>query len=421
MKGIDYVLLECKKIETGTNRKIYGFKCLHCNKCFENHKNAVSHVKSCNGFRSTNQKQQMRIEDAFGIQRIDIPVSQHKPLDSQPIKVEDLDPVTKHILMHFCECNIPISQIDDASWHDFIHFFSPETKIPCRQTLTKALELYPEVLKVNTLHELADQTVGLAVDGASFRGEHYYAFILICIKKIRLLEIKILNDQTAATISNVFKEVYDECKNYNIKIASVVTDNGSSIKAALTKDNPLFLRAKIGDCFFWVSCAAHTSQLALKDFLNNNIELKGEVNRILTFAQWLRDNCDSYELMGLKSIPKMVETRWNTFVLVLDSILSQKDSIQKFVIEQNEALMAKAHRKNGDVPNLSPVDIIPNYWNEIRDAFYVVKTFTDDIEGDLVFHYNLWVAYCRALNKFDELSVENDYAKPLKSFFMNMF
>ena len=416
MQGIDYVLLNCERMEKGTNRKIYSYRCLHCNHIFQNHKNAVNHVKQC--IRGENQPKQRTLEESFGL-----PKPNRSPRgtnDSQdPLLIKDLDPITEQIIQLFCQSNTPFSQIDNDYWHQFIHFLNPDVDIPCRQTLMKALEEYPEVLKLKCLEDFKGQIAGLAADGATYRGKHYYAFILIGLRKVRLLQIVHVVSQDAPSLAKVFEDIYTTCKNHQIQISSIVTDNAPSLKAALTKDNPLYLRALIGDAFFWISCAAHTSQLALKDFINNNPELDAEVKRILSFGDWIRSNYGPHESVHLKAIPKMVETRWNTFAIVLNAILQQKDGIESFIVSKNEELVTKA-RKRGDVPKISPVDSIPDYWNEIRDAFSVVQKFTTAIEGDLVYQWALWIEYCKALDAFESMST-NIYAKALKSFFQNRF
>ena len=83
------------------------------------------------------------------------------------------------------------------------------------------------------------------------------------------------------------KEVYDRCIENKIRISGVCSDNGSGIKAALTKEHPLCFQALIGDAVFWLSCSAHTSQLAIGDFLKFNKDLKIEVDKIVSLANWI--------------------------------------------------------------------------------------------------------------------------------------
>ena len=107
---------------------------------------------------------------------------------------------------------------------------------------------------------MKDTVCGLAVDGSTFRGSHYYATILIGPRKIRLLRIQLIQKQDGVSLSNYLFEVYKICLSHHITISGVCSDNGPGIKAALTKEHPLYFRALVGNIIFWLSCAAHTQK-----------------------------------------------------------------------------------------------------------------------------------------------------------------
>ena len=224
------------------------------------------------------------------------------------------------------------------------------------------------------------------------------------------------------------KEAFELCRQNRITITGVCSDNAANIKCALTKDHPLCLRGLIGDAVFWLSCSAHTSQLALDDFLTKNPQLSSAVRDMVSMVSWIGERDDTFKNYVPCKLPKYCCTRWNTLCDTLEAILQSAEEINRFLVEQSE--LEKAHyykkiqraHKPGKViaPTPPPLDHVPEWWTELLDAVRVIKIFTANVEGDLMFQQDLYMAYRKAIDAFEALE-ENQFARALESYFIQRF
>ena len=421
----DFILLDVNHVEKGTGRKIYNFQCSYCHGTFTNHKNAKEHIKKCKIAMTQSGPKTVTLDDFF---KIDNKNEDESQIDSKEEKNE-FDSFESSLMNLFAECNIPFSQIDHPAWQDFVHSINPDIELPCSQTFKSAFIEYSHSVLEESLNDMKDMVCGLAVDGTTFRKVHYYATILIGAGKIRLLKIEPVESEDGQTLSKFLSETYKECKKYHIVISGVCSDNGPGIKAALTKDHPLYFKALVGDAVFWLSCSAHTSQLAMGDFLNFNKELKDGIKTFLTLIAWLRKREDILKEYVSCKLPSYVVTRWNTLVDTLQYFIDNHDEVQRFITEQASREISDyqdkiAHSRTPTrvpKPEPPPIDAIPEWWLELFDATKIIREFTDAVEGDLTFQQDLWKAYIATEEKFNEIEATNKYADSLHEFFVYRF
>lgn len=423
---IGFKLLEVNRIERGTGRKIYKFQCLICREIFANHKNAKDHVERCKKSHMPTSQKSGPIDQYFIFENKEEEESGESETLSFDFCSEFGFPEFVPALMNLiAECNIPFSQMDHPAWEELFKSLNPTATLPCSQTIKSVFIQYADRIKTQSLTDMKNSICGIAVDGTTYREKHYYATILIGVKKIRLLQIKEIEVEDAENLSKFLKDIYEECKEFKIKISGVCSDNGPGIKAALTKNHPLCFQALIGDAVFWLSCSAHTSQLAINDFLKNNKELKTEVDKIVELVKWIEKRDSSFKDYCSCKLPHYICTRWNTLSNVIEAFLKEKENIQKFITETakfeqeryNEKVRRARKPENIPIPRPPPIEIIPEWWNEFYEAIVIIRNFTDAVEGDLVFQQDLWKAYKEVQRSFDEISESNAYAKALQTFF----
>ena len=343
-----FVLLGIDHIEKGTNRKIFKYQCVHCTHTFKNHKNAKEHLKNCPIYNGNGQNitPKSTLDDYFQISK----EKNESPRVIEPPKEEAFQPFERALMNLFMECSYPYSEIERPAWQEFVNTLNTEFELPCIQTFKRAIIQYSEEIQEESLNDMKDTVCGLAVDGSTFRGSHYYATILIGPRKIRLLRIQLIQKQDGVSLSNYLFEVYKICLSHHITISGVCSDNGPGIKAALTKEHPLYFRALVGNTIFWLSCAAHTAQLAVGDFLNFNAELKTEIQKFLGLLTWLRNREKHLKGYVTSKIPHYVCTRWNTLNDTIEYFMENRENIQQFINDRIEE-----ENEQGEQSQLLPI------------------------------------------------------------------
>ena len=254
-------------------RAIYQYRCHICNRVFKRHRNAPAHCIQCIAQHSRCKAQRTLDSDIIHTpitreHSITVPIQNETTEENEEVELFTPVPVSareKAIIELICDCNIPYTQLQSPSWDNLIKSFDSSYNLPSSDEIRKLIIQYSQYICHHTLKDLKGSTVGLAVDGASFRERHYYALILVTNNKVRLLDIVHLPDQKAATIAKELLNCYNKCKKYNIKIAGVVSDNAAALKAAITGKHPLYLPALLGEAVMRVSCGAHTAQLVVGD------------------------------------------------------------------------------------------------------------------------------------------------------------
>lgn len=420
------------------DREIYSFKCHICNNVFKNHRNAKAHCLQCLAQRRISDKQTTL--DSLIITSKDEEVHVEKKTeiieDIEPPIQEPLEKKTKALVELICDMNIPYTQLQSPSWNNFVKALCEDYKIPSSDEIKKAIIQYSKYICHHTLKDLKNMTVGLAIDGASFRKEHYYALILISSSKVRLLDIVNVEDQKGSTIAKVLLNCYKLCKRYDISIAGVVSDNAASLKAAISGDHPLYLPTLLGEAVIRVACGAHTAQLVISDITKNCEDFKIFVEELLGLVSYIRNREIDFKENCPCKIPEYICTRWNTLCDVLEFVLNHEENINVFIQEKTkeedecyhqkmkkyENLIASGKTaKIPPVPDVPSVRTIPEEWFHIFEPLNAIRKFTTQIEGDLIMQYHLFLSYHETVQTLEELSSAGPIEKYFYDFFVERF
>ena len=425
-------------------RKISKYKCHLCNHIFKNHRNAPSHCLTC--IASINKPKSQATIDSFVTHKTIETTPKESEVVVQP-KEEETDeteikyqiPLSKRdkaIVELICDLNIPYTQLQSPSWNNFVKSLDQTYDLPTSEEIRKKIIQYSDYICNHTLKDLKGLTVGLAVDGASLRKHHFYAFVLIASDKVRLLDIAQLKDQKSETIAKALLKCYQQCKKYNIKIVGVVSDNAASLKAAIAGSHPLHLPSLLGEAVIRVSCGAHTAQLVVGDVCKISNDFHVFVLELLDMVKFISNHDEAFKEVCPCKMPKYIATRWNTLHDVLDFVLSNKEQIDDFIRntinaeeEQYNAKLEKYHTKvsngkNAKMPELPQYPMqqsVPIYWNNYLDCLEAIKSFTSFIEGDMVMQYQLYDAYEKTVEKLTELSSRGEIEKFFCDLFISRF
>ena len=162
---------------------------------------------------------------------------------------------------------MPISFCDSKGFKDFMKILEPGYSCPCRETITKRLQLLYEQKRKRVLAEMSStQHASLTVDGWSSRAQDSYVgttahfFNNNWLLQTYTLATHPMDDRhTAINLQHLFSLVTEDWEIGN-KIIGVVHDNAQNICSAIDL---------LPNVPYSVSCAAHTLQLCIKDAMNS--------------------------------------------------------------------------------------------------------------------------------------------------------
>ena len=105
------------------------------------------------------------------------------------------------------------------------------------------------------------------------------------------------------------------------------------------------------------------------------------------------------------------------------------DAIQNFINAQSQfegeeyqRNLARSRKpENLSPPESPPIEELPAWWLDFYAAIKIIREFTDSVEGDLMFQQDLWIAYAKADQQFNEIGETNKYAAKLHEFFTLRF
>ena len=428
--------------ENKGGRAIYKYKCHICNRIFKRHRNAHAHCLQCI-MQHSKEKSQTTLDRLVmhdGIATIETDVQTTLDDDSYEEELSTIPTPLSHrekaIVELICDCNIPYTQLQSPSWNNFVKAFDEQYDLPASEEIRQIIIQYSQYICHHTLKDFKNTTVGLAVDGASFRQQHYYAMILVSSEKIRLLDICKVGNQRAETIAKELKKCYDICKKYNIKIAGVVSDNAASLKAAITGRHPLYLQTLLGEAVLRVACGAHTAQLVVGDVVKKNIYFKMFVTELLDMVKYIGAREEEFKILCPCKIPKYIATRWNTLCDVLEFVLDNQTKIDEFLankIREEDEEFQQKHQKycekvcaglKAKVPQPLTYPMqqsVPDYWKRYFVCLDSIRKFTTYVEGDLIMQYHLYVAYEKTLDSLLGIREEGDIEKFFCDLFIDRF
>ncbi|XP_065315124.1 uncharacterized protein LOC135924008 [Gordionus sp. m RMFG-2023] len=231
--------------------------------------------------------------------------------------------------------NCPFNLVENKYFNNFLKLMRPAYKIPSRHAISKTL-LDFEYIKVkniinNKFNNLKDFT--LISDGwTNIRGESIINFIImtpepIFFKSIDTGSCAHTGEYIASELIKVIEEI--GCQ----KFISLVTDNAKNMKKAWS-----LVKAKYNyiECF---GCAAHGLNLLIKDlcqipFIEKIIKKTKQIIKYMKFYGILLATFKERQILkGYKSSLKIRSpTRWGGFVIMLQSVVKNKEVLQEIAI-----------------------------------------------------------------------------------------
>lgn len=348
---------------------------------------------------------------------------------------ERFDKKIASLIELICEMNIPYTQINSPVWVNFIETLNPNFQLPSQMKLRELICSYSDFLSEKSLIDLRNKITGIAIDGAAFLHKHLYAIIFINSSIVRLYKVVQVDDQSADTIAKELHKCYLDCNKFNIKISGIVSDNAPNLVCAISGNHPFNLPSLLGESVRRVACAAHTVQLVIADVVKDNPDFKSFTESLLSLVLWIGNREESFKSFCPCKLPKYICTRWNTLCEVLSFVLENKKEIETFIdAKSNEEIdiykkeKDKAEKKLSKGKNVKmplepaapPLAVIPPIWFEMLQPLYIIKTFTETVEGDLRMQYHVYKAYKEAINQLS-LIEDSDVATYFKTYLETRF
>ena len=396
-------------------KPVYTFRCLICSHVYTNQNNAASHVAKC--LKDHKKQQNQTHLQSFGFGGEPPQPREEEPPPKQVVEtahpISDLD---ISLIELIADANIPYTAVNSTPWVEFLYKMNPQYHIPSNHKLRQMIIDHSQTTLDKGLKELKNSVCGLAVDGATLIHKHCYAFILIFQAGLRLARIKELTKQDAASLSSAIAEVIRTCQHYNITISGVVSDNAPALVKALVDNDPksqCTLLAQLGSEILRCACSAHTGQLAIVDLLKSDL-LNVFYNNVIGLIQWIKERKPSFGLVCPYKVPSFISTRWNTLYLCAEFIWNNKDAIDAFIKDQSQlehdqymAAVAQFNSRKQQTPpkkpSVPPVEQVPTDWKLYLDPLKIILEFTDQVEKDLSFQQEVYVAVITAIQKLQAL------------------
>lgn len=171
-------------------------------------------------------------------------------------------------------------------------------------------------------------------------------------------------------------DVLSELKQkHSVKVHAVVTDGGSDMAKArrlLKQSNPTILT-------LW--CISHLLNLLFGDALkaeSGMVNMKEAMSRAVSIVNWILNRQVAIGLLKKKqlelyqkeiAITQYGETRWKSYLYMIDSLLKTEAALRSIVVESRDALLAgmTTAKRTKALTVLSTIEL-PIFWSGLREA-----------------------------------------------------
>jgi len=250
--------------------------------------------------------------------------------------------LTQDVLRLFISCTLPLYLVENKNFRTFLHSFDPRYKPPCVNTLKNEIangtNHTTQVIK-NMIHSQAN-TISLTFDLWTSRAHDSYLGVTchwisdeFRMYDLTLSVVEMGAYKTAGDIVDSIEPLLEEFSIEGDKILSITTDNGSNVKAAVTRlSASLSLSTPIANIF----CAAHTLQLSVETGLVvvQNLITKCKALISLMSGEKKRKQLREAQIRvgilntNVVDVITDVATRWNSTYMALERLVELERPIK---------------------------------------------------------------------------------------------
>lgn len=137
-----------------------------------------------------------------------------------------------------------------------------------------------------------------------------YGFVLVDHCGLRLVGFKHVDDQKVKTLAIAISHTIKQCSKQDISISSIVSDNAASLKSAITNvddNNSFTLKALIGEEVLRCACAAYTSQLSIKDLIDELPFMQEFMSNVISLLKLMSDKSTDFKHYCPMKIPNSLQ------------------------------------------------------------------------------------------------------------------
>jgi hypothetical protein len=205
----------------------------------------------------------------------------------------------------FLHCAFPVSLCEDWAFRKR----NPYCDLS-RETLRANLIKHATKRLNEALSKLAGRTVTLALDAGSLWEVKYLAICAVAPGFPNLLvELATSDSVTGDFVAECLDRCVEKLKEFRVEPVGYVSDNGANMLCGIERVKTRLLKTR---------CAAHSLQLALNDYFEND--------------------CEVWKRAGIKLLSDnkytLCPTRWSGRYIALDAILNNRKSL--FMIEESD-------------------------------------------------------------------------------------
>ena len=248
-------------------------------------------------------------------------------------------------------------------------FFKKIVKDPdavhCRELMTTMqASIAAQVLERNSVF-FKNTVISIIMDGGTVIHTKWIAVLGYSKNETRLLDLWIVEE--SCTIQNIvsqIKNLQSNLSSLKIKIVGACTDNGANMRGCFNNTIGKNVSSFYITDILRVSCACHSMQLIIEDFLEEDNDFKKLVAMLSEFPKKLSHLTEKrIRDLGLTGYPPVQPQRWNSIHISLQYVLKNIEVLSK---EFGGATLFN----QGD------------YFLQIEEVLAPLHDFTTNLEGD---------------------------------------